>query len=350
MFRPSIRSSDLGRYARDVIASAQALAPAHLTSQHHHPAGLSVTLWHRDAALAEICHRGLAVDSEKPTVGSIVVYAVDPTIAGSPQFARLDVESGFSSSRLDTLLAEEGLRGFFHDETMSWQFFDPSAGVGVLLMSRPTGIPLWETGSPLRLFLHWGLSRHQRRLIHAGTLGNTNTGVLIAGSSGSGKSGTVMAGILNGLKTTGDDYVVVGGDNEVSARPIFKVVKQDPAGVARLGLHSNRLGPVNWQGKFEFDPEQIAVNAFTAEQSLTHILFPRVARLRRSELRPISSREAALRLSPSSVLQLPGDRESGFRHFADLARRLPAFTLDLSEDSLEIVETISSLWTQEIVP
>jgi hypothetical protein len=197
----------------------------------------------------------------------------------------------------------------------------------------------------LRLFFHWGLARHQRRLIHAGTLGNANTGVLIAGSSGSGKSGTVLAGILNGLKTTGDDYVVVSGENELSVSPIFKIVKQDPAGAARLGLDANRLGLVNWQGKFEFDPELIGLNSFTSEQSLKAIIFPRVARLRRSELRPISPREAALRLAPSSVLQLPGDRETGFRHFADISRRLPAFTLDLSENSLEIVETISSLLT-----
>ena len=47
-----------------------------------------------------------------------------------------------------------------------------------------------------------------------------------------------------------------------------------------------------------------------------------------------------LSLAPSAVLQLQGDMQDGFRFFADLTRRLPAFRVHLSEDPAEIADAI----------
>ena len=57
--------------------------------------------------------------------------------------------------------------------------------------------------------------------------------------------------------------------------------------------------------------------------------------------------EAALALAPSAVFQLPGDTTQGFRFFAELARRLPAFRVRLSEDPVEIADAIGSFLARE---
>ena len=97
-------------------------------------------------------------------------------------------------------------------------------------------IPPWENGSPLRLFLHWAYAHAGMRLTHAGTLGIGGAGALIVGASGSGKSGTTLAGLLNGLESAGDDYVLLEGGEDLTAHAVFRIFKQDSNGLRRVGL------------------------------------------------------------------------------------------------------------------
>ena len=76
-------------------------------------------------------------------------------------------------------------------------------------MRSADGFPPWEPGAPLRSFLHWEYAARGMRLVHGGTLGIDGRGVVLAGSGGAGKSGTVVAGIMVGLDSVGDDYVSV---------------------------------------------------------------------------------------------------------------------------------------------
>ena len=60
-------------------------------------------------------------------------------------------------------------------------------------------------------------------------------GALIVGASGSGKSGTTLAGLMNGLQSVGDDYVVVDQGATIVAHSVFKLFKQDLDGLKRVG-------------------------------------------------------------------------------------------------------------------
>ena len=127
-----------------------------------------------------------------------------PRWAG-PYFQEREVEAALRGTRY--FLAHDPDRGF-------WQAFDRHTGRGLQIMRGPDGYPPWEPGSPLRNFLHWQLLRPDRGLVHAGTLAEGETGVLLVGEGGSGKSGTVLAGLLNGLSTVGDDYVLDPDDED----------------------------------------------------------------------------------------------------------------------------------------
>jgi len=233
-------------------------------------------------------------------------------------------------------LAPLGLQAsFFHDDCL-WQVMSFREGAAVQLMRGPDAYPPWETGAPLRVFLHWAYAALGRRLVHAGTLGHGGRGVLLAGAGGAGKSGTVVAGLLSGLVSVGDDYVLVDSGENVSAAPLYGTLKQDPAGYARLRL-ADRIGsrPLNWQGKHEFRIGEVATAPIPPRIDLRAILIPKTGATRTS-LEPASARDVLLALAPSALWQMPGERESGFRFFSTLAGRLPGYVLHLGPEPEEI--------------
>jgi hypothetical protein len=105
---------------------------------------------------------------------------------------------------------------------------------------------------------------------------------------------------------------------------------------------------VNWQGKHEVDAQALNPSGFVNRLSIRSILAPELARLDRTLIEPLSAAKAALALAPSGVLQLQGDTREGFRFFAELTRRLPAFRVRLSEDPVEIADAIGNHLIREV--
>jgi hypothetical protein len=341
----SISLRNLSDYARDQLAAALAYPRNRLARHQIALPGLDLDLWSSDEALAELCrsrlvHRdpGLAA-SQRATV-----FAIDATVDGWPAPAVWDTETGFSSRDFEQTLAKAGLRGFYHHDGPSWQFYDPAAALGVHTLPSPMGIPPWEQGSPLRLFLHWAYASGAKRLTHAAAIGVNGRGALIVGASGSGKSGTTLAALMNGLTSVGDDYVVIEPGPKVTAHAVFRIFKQDESGLRRAGLTPDQVGagPLNWHGKYEFDTARLKPDAFVERLTVHAILLPMVAHAPQTTIEPISASQAALALAPSAVFQLPGDTDSGFVFFAKLARQLPAFRVRLSEDPAEIADAIGT--------
>jgi hypothetical protein len=249
-----------------------------------------------------------------------------------------------SLGEVTTALAKEGLRGGYDLDHAIWDIYDPARALGARVMQATTLRPPWEPSFPLRLLLHWAGRTAERGMIHAGTLGHNGRGVLLAGAGGAGKSGTTLSGILNGLASVGDDYVSVGSDGSgVEAQPVLRLVKQDPRGLQRLGLHPGKGaldGPVNWQGKIEFDFNALAPGTRAERLAMTAILIPHIAGLPASALRAASAKDAMLALAPNSLYQLYGSWREDFALIASVARALPAFHLDLGEDPAEIAVTV----------
>jgi hypothetical protein len=337
---------DLADYARDRLEAALKYPAERLTRYHVALPALDLDVWHADPALEELCKSRLARRDDDTAPGlSAQIYPIDATMQGWEKPAVWDTGAGFMSREFDRTLAAAGLRGFYHHDAPSWQFYDHAAMVGVHTLPVPMAIPPWERGSPLRLFLHWAYAASGRRLTHAATLGLSGRGALMAGASGSGKSSTTLAGLLNGLTSVGDDYVMVERERDVVAHAVFRIFKQDNDGLQRVGLKPHEIGAeqLNWHGKYEFDAGKLAPNAFVDRLVIDALILPEIARLPRTQIERVSAHEAALALAPSAVFQLPGAADEGFRFFAQLARRLPGYRIRLSEDPVEIADTIGSL-------
>ena len=181
------------------------------------------------------------------------------------------------------------------------------------------------------------------RLVHATTLGLGNTGVLLAGSRGACKSGTTLTGILHGLRSVGDDYVALAHDaGGVRAYPVVKLMKQDAAGPARLGVnaHDPALGPLKWQGKYEFDPTDPAPGCLAPQLTVKAVLLPSIEAEATTRLVPASA-QAMFALMPTNLGQLPGRMRQGFGFVGRLARTLPGYHLTLGTEPAEVATTVA---------
>jgi hypothetical protein len=248
---------------------------------------------------------------------------------------------------ITTGLAEHGLRGAYDPDYQMWDVYDPRRGLGVRVMQEASRRPPWERSFPLRLLLHWAGQASGSGILHAGTLGHKGLGVLVVGVSGSGKSGTTLSGILNGLSSVGDDYIAISTTTGgcILAQPVMRTMKQDIAGLQRLGLEPGKAAldePLNWQGKMEFDFDALAPGARVERLAMAGLLMPHIARSPRSTFRPASPREAMMAMAPSSLRQLYGSWREDFGALAAITRALPGFHLDLSEDPAEIAAAVRS--------
>ncbi|MFN0085775.1 MAG: serine kinase [Blastocatellia bacterium] len=356
MLQPSpmsltVAEDSLLAYARGRLDDALNVPKENLFRRHFDLAGLDMTVWFASERLAAFCESAL-VRQRTGNLGAsrLEIFAMDARCEGWDSPASWREAAGFSSRTFERILASGDLRGFYHHDAPSWQFFDRGSATGVQTLPSELGMPPWERGSPLRLFIHWAHAAKGRRLAHAATLGLYGRGCLIVGPSGSGKSGTTLAGLLNGLSSVGDDYVLLDQSAEITAYAVFSVFKQDREGLSRAGIAPETFGNVepNWRGKIEFDAARLVPHAFAERMDIRAILIPEVARARRTRMESVSPRSAALALAPSAVLQLPGDTATGFRFFADIARRLPAFRLVLSEDPAEIADVIGTFLSKEV--
>jgi hypothetical protein len=204
-------------------------------------------------------------------------------------------------------------------------------------------------GSPLRLFLHWAYAAAGMRLTHAATLGLRGRGVLIAGPSGSGESATAIAGLMNGLDSAGDDYVLLEGGARPMAHSVFRVLKQDRQGLRHAGVTEKAIEStgLNWHGKVEFDAADIAAGGLADRMEIVAILIPEIGGLRQTKWQAATAHEAALALTPSAVFQLPGDAAEGFRFLAAIARQIPCYRVRLSREPSEIAGSIGSFLARE---
>lgn len=243
--------------------------------------------------------------------------------------------------QVEASLAETRYRLHYFPDKSFWQLFDRETNTGIQIMSAPNGYPDWDPGSPLRNFLQWHLAGCGGGLIHAGTLGVGTKGVLLAGAGGSGKSGTVLSGILHGLSTAGDDYVFAKPD-ALTAHALFETLKQDEGGLDRLDLLDNPAIPKykNWQGKYQFYLRDFKDTAQAHALELHALLLPTITGTTRTSITPTSSKEAFLALAPSGVSQIPGDRRVLYAVAAEVSRRLPCYRLHLGSDPAEVSNAI----------
>lgn len=287
----------------------------------------------------EVCRHALpwAPSANTSTPKRILIAGAGniPGLAGVPIWE----DHEYNDARLCRKLEPTGLRVHHYRQRDFWQFHSRDGEVSAQLMATPRSLPEWDIGSPLRNVLHWNMSDSTKGMVHAGTLGVRGKGIMIAGPGGSGKSGTVLAGLLAGLESVGDDYVFASiQSGAVRVQPVFNTLKNDAAGLERLGVKMQ--GNTNWQGKHQFTFQDLIQRPPDPELAINALCVPVVTGGSETRFEPMPRQRAFLALAETGIKQMPGDQSQNFALSSQIAKHLPTFQLQLSTDPKEIAEVI----------
>ena len=253
--------------------------------------------------------------------------------------------------------------GMFHFERnglqLAWDspdgalaIYDPVVNHAWMRFGPVDSVSNYEVARPFRKILHWWASDRSLQVIHAGAVGNTRGGVLLAGRSGSGKSTTALACLAGGLNYAADDYCLV----EPGKPPLVHSLYLSGAGNARTAdlvpslrdalLSAPRL-PGHDSAKHLIFADAIAPHSVTPGFPLRAIVVPRITGGTTSRMEPISAAESLRALAPSTLLQLPGQRAAGLARLAELVRGVPSWRLCLGSDPRTAVDVLAGLLAQD---
>ncbi len=282
---------------------AARLTPAlgHLACPTPQPPALTIALW--DVA---------ATDVALPPV------PWQPTAYG----ARSEVQ-GYTDGRI---LAA------YQMDTGGLSLLDRQQQLAIYAVQNAAQLPSYEDAMPLRSILHWWLRDQGCQLIHAAAIGHEDSGILLAGRGGAGKSTTALAGLLAGMAYVADDYCLVRttptprvyslySTGKVAADHIqrFPALRPFVNNPDRLAMGEKALLLLH-----HHFPEQIK-RSFP----LRAILLPRVYGGSETQVTRATATDALRALAPSTIFQLPGAGKEDFEFLARFVRHLPCYWLHL---------------------
>lgn len=178
-------------------------------------------------------------------------HLVDPPQTARPPQARLSVWDSASSAVAmppapvprDAFTRRGEPRGFGGDRYLvasdasehSVSALDRTEGRGVYWVPDARTFPYTSRSAPLRTLLHWILMDRGRHLVHGAAVGGEQSGVLLVGTGGIGKSTTALRCLAAGMRFLGDDWLAFAA-NPPRAYTLYSVAKlfsgePRPAGV-----------------------------------------------------------------------------------------------------------------------
>jgi hypothetical protein len=181
--------------------------------------------------------------------------------------------------------------------------------------------------------------------LHCGVVSKDGRGVLFAGPAGAGKSTLTLACVGHGLDYVGDDYCLFDCSFEPACFNLYASAKWSTESTIKPEWLVDALPhAVDQSGaKALLYLDELKDRAIAPHTRLLAILMPRFAPHQRAGLRAASPLEALRRLAPSTIAQSEADGAFLLGRIAQLVRTVPAFHLDMPEDTDESASVVSLL-------
>jgi hypothetical protein len=220
---------------------------------------------------------------------------------------------------------------------------DVGRNLAVYWVADAAQIPYYEASSPLKTILSWWMSEHERQFVHAGAVGTSKGGVLLAGRGGSGKSSTVLACLGSPLKFASDDYALIAADPEPFVYGVYNTAKlggrRDLDRFPRLTrcVHNpERLG----EEKLVLALQEHFADELSTGFPIKALMVPRVAGTVETTVRPMTPAAALTALAATTLFQLAGSGKAALHMMASVVRRVPRYELALGTDVTRIPQVL----------
>jgi hypothetical protein len=209
-------------------------------------------------------------------------------------------------------------------------------------------LPYYEIAAPLRVILYWWMGDHGRRLIHAGAVGITSGGVLLAGRGGSGKSTTALCCLLSGMLYAGDDYVLVGTEPVPFVHSLYNSGKLHADQLRRF---PQLLSATSAPRRPDEEKALLLLHEHFGERvaagfPLRAILLPHVTGTAKTRLRETTTAASLVALAPSTIFQMPNPGPVALRQIARFVEQVPSYVVELGQDVADVPRLVAGLLSE----
>lgn len=226
----------------------------------------------------------------------------------------------------------------------------PAEGIAVFHIPDAAAIPTSERAAPIREALQLLMAARGRLMTHAGAVGRAGRGVLLVGRGGSGKSTLALSCALAGMEIVADDYVLLEPDS-LTAHAMQSTAKLTEDSATRLGIPAGAIDAAGFEptlkgpAKALVDIRKLAPTTLKRQLEVGTIVVPRLRPHATaniavacglgeagSAVRSISAAEGLRAVAPSTIVQAGFGGGASLAALADLVRRVPGYSLELSPD------------------
>lgn len=310
------------RFAGETLDAFFSPALAHLETSPSTETCLTVDIWDTDSTGVEL-----------PEAGWISSSLVGP--------------SGESNDPSHRYLHRSGdFKACMQPRDRLYTAFDANRGRGFVWVASAATLAPWDIAKPLRPILQWWGSLHGLQFVHAGAVGNSGGGVLLAGRSGSGKTTTALACLQSGLGYAGDDYLLLEPGFPPTAHSLYSSAVLYERDFEHFPFLRSAAREVNGPG------EKVPVLLFDKCRDLIvpalpirALVLPHVANGRESRIEPISRAAGLTGLAPSTIFQMRGTNGMELLNMAKVIETIPCYRLALGTDLDDVVKAIRDLMT-----
>jgi hypothetical protein len=221
----------------------------------------------------------------------------------------------------------------------------PARGEGTIAYDRGRESWQWTATRPLlTLTLMELLKRHALFPVHAASASRDGAAVLIAATSGSGKSTAALALLLAGWQLLGDDMLFLREEGpDLQALGFPDEIDASPDTIARL---PELAPPERWPTlagypKRQLQPQRLRDDAVALEAAPRLVLVPHLADQTGHELEPLGQDELLRELVANVILTDPPLAQRQLDVLARLGRSAPAFRLAFGRDLERLGEFVA---------
>jgi hypothetical protein len=273
------------------------------------------------------------------------IMAIDGAVAGvdEPQAWNFPVTNRRHLERLHYYGDHQiGLR--YNPTARTWMAIFGARRLAVVWTADAERLPDWYASAPCRDLFHWMTLPTECFLAHAAAIGIGDTGVLLTGPGGSGKSTTVATAVLGGLATAGDDFILIDPRTGL-AHALYDCIKLDRQCGGRLSeLARHSANPdAEPATKLRIHLSHCRPSSFFRHLPIRAVLLPRVDGASETTIVPATQGEAMRALVPSTVCLIRGGEIETIRKASSFIRTMRAYHCSLGPNPEQTVAAIISL-------